>query len=193
MGYSFSVYAIDLKKLRKVWGKKDTELLSEIREEHADDISDNDESFEDDIIEGGAPIVARALYEILAGKPEKKDHGFQYGYALELLCKHLGERVDEESLTWFDDILDPLLKKAKCPKTELLLGAHVLPLKIPMPNDFPEIGTVEPNGCIAGLGVMQTIAPLAKGNDDAKMVIDEVTGWFDKAKKAKAGLVWFVY
>jgi len=192
VGYSYSVYAVDLKALRKVWGKKNSDLFDEIREEQADEIADNYESFEEEIIEKGAPVVARAIYEIFAGKPEKKQHGFQYGYALEMIVRQIGERVGEEELTWFDEFLDPLLKKARCPDTEAMMGRGVLPLKIPMPNDFPEIGTVEPAGCIAAIGALATIRPMTK-DEDTLMIIDEVRGWFESAKKLKRGLVWFIY
>ena len=190
MGYAFSVFSVDLKKLAKVWGKNDKKLGKAIREKYAREITEADEWFVDEIVEQGAPTRARALYELLAGKPEKKQHGFQYGYALELLCQHFGERVDQEELRNFDDVLDPLLKKAKCPKTGQLLGRHVLPLPIPRPADFPEIGSVTPAGCIAGIGALGTIAPHAP-DDNARMVIAEVRGWFERAKKR--GLVWFVY
>lgn len=192
MGYSYSVYAVDLKALRKLWGKKNRDLLEEIRDEQEDEIADNYASFEDEIIEEGAPVIARAVYEIFAGKPEKKQHGFQYGYALEMIVRQIGERIDDEELTWFDELLDPLLKKARCPDTEQMMGSFVLPLKIPMPNDFPEIGIVEPAGCIAAIGALATVRPMTK-DDDTLMVIDEVRGWFESAKKKKCGLVWFIY
>ena len=193
MGYSYTVFAVDLKALRKVWGKgkKNSDLLEEIREDQEDRIADNYESFEEEIIEGGAPVVGRAIYEIFAGKPEKRQHGFQYGYALEMIVRQLGECVGEE-LSWFDEFLDPLLKKARCPDTEAMMGRGVLPLKIPMPNDFPEIGTVEPAGCIAAIGALATIRPMTK-DDDTLAIIDEVRGWFESAKKQKRGLVWFIY
>jgi len=190
MGYAYSVFAVDLKKLKPAKNKK---LFDELKEKYGDDFTEADEWFEDDIIKKGAPIRARALWELLYEKPSQTRHGFQYGYALETLCKHFGDRVDETSLTWFDDVLDPLLKKARCPTTEQLLGKGVFPMKIPPPADFPEIGTVTPAGCIAGIGAMATIRPLAGDDDNALMVIDEVRGWFDRAKAKKRGLVWFVY
>ena len=194
MGYNYSAYAVDLKALRKVWGKgrKQRELFDEICEEHEDDIADNYESFEDYIVEDGAPILKRALYEIFLGKPSQKDHGFQYGYALQLLCEQLGERVGEEELSWFAEYIDPLLKKARCPSTEQMMGEGTLPLKIPMPKDFPVIGTVEAAGCIAALGALGTIRAMTE-DDDALYAIDEITIWFEAAKKKKRGLVWFIY
>ena len=64
----------------------------------------------------------------------------------------------------------------------------MLPLPIPRPADFPEIGSVTPAGCIAGIGALGTIAPHAP-DENARMVIAEVR-WFEPQKR---GLVWFVY
>lgn len=169
-----------------------SDLRQEIHEELEDEIADNFESFEDEIIENGAPIIQRALYEIFAGKPTQKQHGFQYGYALELICRQIGENVIDEEMGWFYDEMNPLLKKARCPSVEQMMGEGILPLKIPMPNDFPVIGTVEPAGCIAAVGALDTIRGMTK-DDDALYCIDQVRGWFDTAVKMKRGLVSFVY
>jgi hypothetical protein len=190
MGYPISAFAIDLKKLKP---NKSEDFLSEMIEEFEEDFDDNWENFEEQIVREGAPILERALYLLLQGKPLPKEHAFQYGYALEILVKHVGECVNEESLEDFDDMLDPLLKKARCPNTNDMLGRGILPMKMPRPNDWPEIGTITPVGCVAGLGAMATIEPLAKGDDDTLMVIHELRGWFEAAKKKKCGIVWFAY
>src|SRR5690348_1921903 len=107
MGYAYSVYAVDLKKL-KPGGKK---LFAELREKNAKDIEEADRWFDHYIIEKGAPTRLRALWQLMMKLPLQKDAGFQYGYCIELMCRHFGERVDEASLTWFDDVLDPVLKR----------------------------------------------------------------------------------
>jgi len=120
----------------------------------------------------------------------RKQHGFQYGYAVEVLCKHFGNRVDKASLTWFDETLDPLLKRAKQPSIGKLLRRGQSPISIPK-ADFPEIGTLEPH--------QQTVMARALGaiitvdNEDARYVIDELRRWLAAAKKRKHAIVWFVY
>ena len=189
MGYAYSVFAVDLRKLRP-HGKK---LFAELRDKYADDIEEADNWFDTYIIQKGAPTRLRALWQLMMKLPLQKDAGFQYGYCIEMLCKHFGERVDETSLTWFDDVLDPLLKKARCPKTDKLLGKGVFPIKIPPPADFPELGTVTPAGCAAGLRAMTAVKPLTNGDENLDMVVDEVRRWFELAKAKRRGLVWFVY
>ncbi|MCX5744239.1 MAG: hypothetical protein NT062_17255 [Proteobacteria bacterium] len=189
MGYAYSVYSVDLKKLRP-HGKK---LFAELRATFADDLAEADEWFDTAIIEKGAPTRLRALYQLMMKLPLQKDAGFQYGYCVEMLCKHFGERVDDVSLTWFSDVLDPLLKQARCPKTDALLGAGVFPMKIPKPSDFPEIGTVTPAKCKVGARAMSLVKPLTDGDENLDMVVDEVRRWFDAGLANKRGLVWFVY
>ncbi|MEO8700768.1 MAG: hypothetical protein ABI867_12030 [Kofleriaceae bacterium] len=195
MGYAYSVYAVDLAKLTKLWGSSDTRLAARLAKAHADEYASKDEWFEGDIAKG-APAFATAVTEVLAGRPTQKKHGFIYGYAVELLCQHLGSRVDEVSLTWFDKALDPFLKKAKQPKLAKLLGAGILPVPIPKPKDFPEIGTIDAKAGAALVAAMDAIAPLAPPPDDfcnAGAVIVEVRAWVTRAAKRKRQLVWFLY
>ncbi len=189
MGYAYSVYGVDLKKLRPQ-GKK---LFAELREKYADDIKEADRWHDRDITERGAPTRSRALWQLMMKLPLQKDVGFQYGYCVEMLCMHFGERVDDVSLTWFSDVLDPLLKRARQPKTDTLLGKGISTIKIPKPADFPEFGTVTPAGCVAGLRAMSLVKPLTGGDENLDMVVGEVARWFTLAKAKKRGLVWFVY
>jgi len=189
VGYAYSVYGVDLKKL-KPGGKK---LFKELREKYAKDVEEADRWHDHYIIERGAPTRLRALWQLMMKLPLQKDAGFQYGYCVELMCKHFGERVDDTSLTWFSDVLDPLMKKARGPKTAALLCAGVLPMKIPKPADFPEIGTVTPAGCVAGIRALTAAKPLTGDDENLDMVVDEVMLWFKRAKAKKRGLVWFVY
>jgi hypothetical protein len=192
MAYQHAVFAIDLKAFRDVWGRENPALGDDIRDDQAEAIASNYDQFEEDIVQHGAPVVARAMYEIFAGRPEKSRHGFQYGYALKLIACQLGEQVGGGELAWFDELLDPLLLRARCPTVEHMMGRGVLPLEIPRPTDFPEIGTVEHGGCLIGLEALAMIRPLTTDATTLR-VIDEVRGWFEIAAKTKRGLIWFVY
>src|SRR4051794_34596265 len=88
-GYSTVAYAIDIDRLRSAFGSGDEELLREVETKQARSLRRGDETFED-MIRDGAPTRREALRQILAGEIQGPDWaGFQYGYALELLCKHL--------------------------------------------------------------------------------------------------------
>lgn len=187
MGYAYAVYAVDLNSLRATFGCKDEALYATLCAEYADDLKENASWFEDDIADG-APTLARALRDLLWGEP-KVEHGFQYGYAAELLCRHLGERVDDLELASFDEVADPLLRVSK---TSELLGRGVMPMTFPAPEDFPEIGTVEAEACEHSDG-MFAYASLMTDDDNARTVMEAVGRWFDRAQELKRGLVSFLY
>jgi hypothetical protein len=197
MGYGFSVYGVDLAKLQPVWGSKNARLAAAIKSKQAEELAGNDEWFSDEI-EEGAPSLASALDEIIAGKATKKKHGFQYGYALERLCAHMGKRIDDSDLSYaFDQNLDPLLKKVKQPRTAKLLCTGVLPLAIPRPSDFPVIGTIDAP-CMAILArALDAVEPAIPEDDDDELgiawVIAELRGWIRRARRSKKAIVWFAY
>jgi hypothetical protein len=130
MGYSTLVYGVDIDRLRSTFGSHDETWLREVEQEFADDLRQNDGRFSDEI-RRGAPTLGEALAQILRG--EITGHagtGFQYGYAVELLCKHLGHPLDNDDLIEFVDDLE-------IPTGVLSSGP---PLPIPPPLDFPAIG-----------------------------------------------------
>src|SRR5262245_21450577 len=166
MGYGFSVYSVDLKKLRTARGSKNARLAAAIKKKQAERFTHADDWFADDIA-SGAPSLATALDELIAGKPTKKKYGFQYGYAIELLCEHFGKRIDEGDLSSrIDESLDPLLAKAKKPTLSKLLRSGVFPLAIPEPRDFPEIGTIDAKAMTALGSALAAIEPMIPPDDD---------------------------
>jgi hypothetical protein len=190
MGYAYSTYAVDLDVLRKTFGGGDEELYRKLKAKYAKEMIENDEWFDHYLAKGAPPLVV-ALRELIAGKPARKKHGFQYAYALEMLCKHFGGRIDEADLTWFDEALDPLLKKAKQPSTGKVIGRGVYAVRIPKPADFPEMGTLDAKGQAALGKVLDAVGE--PEDEDVKYVTDELRSWLKKAKAKKAGIVWFVY
>jgi hypothetical protein len=140
-------------------------------------------------------MLAVAVGEILAGKtPKKSKHGFQYGYALEVITQHFGTRIDEDELgLGCNEAIDSYFKKAKKPSFEKLTKEGVFPLAIPAPADFPGIGTMNAADIDACLAALDAIAPLAKDDDDATEIADALRSWCGKAKKKKLGMVWFYY
>lgn len=193
MGYSFNVYSVELAKLKKVWGSEDETLKKALLKKQKAAIAENDENWADEIADEEVPSLTTAIDDIFAGEAQHEDSGFQYGYALEVICKHLGKRIDEEEFTWFDEFLDPLLKKRKQPSVEKLLGRNVYPMPIPEPDDFPEIGTIDTKGIAALAKALDAIEDDAEDNDDVTEILVEVRKWIASAKQAKRQIVWFVY
>ena len=184
---------MDLDKLAAAAGKNDRRLLAAMLKKQAEEIADNDESFEEEIAKG-TPSLPVALEQIVAGTIKApKGSGFQYGYALEVLCAHLGERIEEEDLSFFHEFIDGYLKKVKSRSSMKLLGEDKLPIRIPKPADFPGIGSITLEQVIEATPFFTVASALAIDDDDATEVFEEILGWLKVAKKKKRGLVWFVY
>jgi len=183
MGYPYSAYAVDLAKLRAAPGSK--ALARAIGKKLEGELERNTEWFAADIT-NGAPTLESALSEIIAGTtPKKSKHGFQYGYAVELLTRHFGVRIDEDELGYgAHKAIDPFLKKAKQATFDELTKSGVSPIPIPAIADFPLIGTLDDKAIAALLAALTAAEPFKDKKVDA---------WCGKARKKKRGIVWFAY
>ena len=131
MGYSHMFFAVDIDKLKGIFGSKNEELLSQILKSQQEDIEDNDGFFEDDIEDGELPTTATALRQIFYGDPQMDAEGAIYGYALKIMCQHLGEAV------WGGE--DGVADVTAHPYESKLVKSGI-PIPIPEPSDFPMIG-----------------------------------------------------
>ena len=124
-------YGVDLDKLKAVYGSKDESFLAEVIKAHAQDIKENDEWFEDEIQEEGFPPTKQALREIVLGTFGTYEGAeAMYGYALKIVCGHIGHRVGA----------DDVANVADHPYESLLVASGP-PIPIPYDElDFPEVG-----------------------------------------------------
>jgi hypothetical protein len=131
MSYGHMFYGVDLDKLKAIYGSKDENLLAELLKAQAQAIKDNDEWFEDEINEEGFPPTKQALREIVLGTfGTYEGSEAMYGYALKIICGHIGHRVGADDVT--DVAAHPY---------ESQLVASGPPVPIPYDDsDFPEIG-----------------------------------------------------
>jgi hypothetical protein len=131
MSYGHMFYGVDLDKLKAIYASKDENLLAEILRTQAQDIKENDEWFEDEIREQGFPPTKQALREIVLGTFGTYEGGeAMYGYALKIICGHIGHRVGADDVANIAD--HPY---------ESQLVASGPPIPIPYDeSDFPEIG-----------------------------------------------------
>ncbi len=134
MGYNHMFYAVAIAELKKTYGSKNDKLLEEILAAKAEEIERNDAFFEDQIKDGSLPDTATALREIVYGNPRSDVEGAIYCYAFKILCMYLGEPIYGSE----GDVSDV----SDHPYDSLLVKAG-MPIPIPEPADFPEIGHLE--------------------------------------------------
>src|SRR5688500_16176002 len=86
MSYSVGAYAVDLGELRKAIGSRDEALLAGLVEPKPE-LGEADEEAEDE----GKISAVMALRHLVMGATPPPPSAYQYHYALEELCRHLGE------------------------------------------------------------------------------------------------------
>lgn len=134
MSYTHTFYAVDLERLRDLWGSADDAFVEEVLSAQAEEIEDNDAFFEDAIDEDDCPDTAQAIRDLLAGKiSQEKGAEAMYGYTLGILCAQLGTFAE------CDDVYDVGLH----PYRSKLAGSGP-PLPIPVdPSDLPEVAYLD--------------------------------------------------
>ncbi len=194
MGYPYSAHAVDLKALAAIAGSKDARLEAALTKKYGKHYAENAEWFKDEIADG-APTLSTAVSEIIADKvPKRSKHGFQYGYALEVLVMHIGKRIDEDELgLGCEDAIDGYLKKAKQPSTDKLTKHGVFPFRIPAPADFPGIGTMTAKDMTAFVAALDAAAPLMEDDEGALEVAGAFRSWCKKVMAKKQSMVWLYY
>ncbi len=193
MGYYVYPFVVDLEAVRAAVGGNDEKLLAAILKKRKTQIADNAESFADEIA-AGAPRIEAALADLVAGRKPKTKHGFQYGYALELVCQHLGKALDAADcagLETFEEVGKALKSKPLRAVAKALDGGGTPFVPIPKPADFPGIAACEAETCAALAEQLKTLDPDEADLDEDE--VDELKAWFKAAKKANKGLAFFFY
>ncbi len=136
MSYAFHAWALDLEALRTRCATRST--LAEVVAAQPEAVADFGRWFADEI-EEGAPRLDQALGRLLQGD---SGHGWAQAYALELICRHIGQRLPDEGLSgirwsWVERV-DQALASAGCPFR--LAELEDPPVRLPTIPDFPMVG-----------------------------------------------------
>ena len=184
MGYRTLAYAVDIDRIRSTFGSNDDALLRAIEQEFADEFPRNDEWFSREI-RRGAPTLREALAQIVRGKitaREGIETEFQYGYAAELLCRHLGRELDNDDLIEFVDDLE-------IPTGITTSGP---PLPIPESGDFPAIGFLTADQVRQEFASLKD-EDLSHDDDDIAAAREEFRAYLQQACALGRGVVMFAY
>ena len=191
MGYGFMVWAVDTNKLRQVAGSKDEKLRRMIGGRFKRDLASLDELFEDSIASGG-PNTYEALRQIIDGTVPEGARGGIYSYAFKLLVEHFGKALDNSAVyPWSSPDFGPVnaaLKKLDVPfDVEDLYGVS-LPVKLPLPDDFPLTGWVD-EAAVKRIAAAFEGATDTGGDAQTVDIVKCVRGWFRDAAAQGRGLV----
>lgn len=174
MGYSTTLYTVDVDALRATVGSNDAGLLARIKHAEADEL-DPDE------YDGTPPLtLEQALEELFRGIVTEPGSGHEYAYALELICRHLGQTVAEV----------PRLAELRL---DTPLEEDRLPIQIPTPNNFPHVSYLSAPEVVREFERLSSV-DMEEGVEDAlakeRQALVEALG---KAKRRGLGVVCFYY
>ena len=213
MSYSVGAYAVDLGELAKVIGSKDEALLAALIADNPELGEPDEEAEEEDQVSESA-----ALRHLVMGETPHPPSAYQYGYALEELCRHLGEWLPGDlwtSIRW--TVLEETGFQEILKKTDP-------PVPLPPSEDFPRIGHLSAEQVRAMVqkmgpdGHLTTAAPSGKKGgrslrtrvvtavfsrllsrreamtaEDVREMLDEYEAWLREAASKGKALVFFYY
>ena len=135
MGYCVTSFAVDLSQVSWAVGSRNQPLLNILIEEFEDDFEQYDEmaaNFHDDEDPDDPLTMRTALTQMIMGDAYNKQLGFMYGYALEFLCLHFGERLPNREWSampsgceWVETV-DRALDRAGVPENILRVAGHLI-------------------------------------------------------------------
>jgi hypothetical protein len=134
MSYSVNAYLVELGRLCATYGSHDYALVQAIQRHCADRIAFHNEWAD------RAPVsLVQALQEIIDGDLHHPDHAYQYAYALEMLCRYLGETLPNEEFVGLRSPGLVFIQRLR----GLDFSQRPLPIpELPVPGDGPDIGYV---------------------------------------------------
>jgi hypothetical protein len=204
MGYILTATAVDLGKVTAAVGSKDMRLLSALVKKFGDDFEQFDEmaaDFADEEAGGDALTMQGALGQMVMGEEYSEWLGFLYGYALEFICRHFGERLPNEhwsampSGSKWAETVDRGLNAAGVPERVLRVGTHLMnrgsPVPIPEIDDFPGIGYLRLNEVRAAQEALAQARLAAVTDREAIESIKEVRDWLQTCVDLGCDLICF--
>jgi hypothetical protein len=160
-----------IEHLRQAVPELIVEDLNSVRQERTDEPGHRDEDMD------------RALRQLVMGEQLDEEAGSQYGYALELLCRHLGEVILPDAwggVRWMaveDAGLADILTRTGPP--------------VPMPDTqgftIGHLTAAEVAAKVSELGN----AHLTSDNDELQELLDEYEGWLRTAASKQKAIVFF--
>lgn len=195
MSYCLHVYAIDLEKLKSYCGSKNETILKHGEVKLGSLMTHHDDFFTASM-PPGTPSVRMALKQLINGEPRHPSYGFQYGYALKLLCELYGSPLNNNGWSATRDSylekMQEILKSYGLDSYLRRLLYRGAPVEIPVIQDFPAIGYLQLADAVA---IDQAMKPVDFSNYDEDIAesLDNFHSWAITAKKVEGGLISFYH
>lgn len=215
---AFQSVGIDPRAMEVLYESEANELKAVLQNCDEAEIASSLESFLQRMFEGDddddelddEPIrelsTGGALADLILGRERDPAYGFKYGYALKMLCEHLGTQPFHDSwcsirLAAFDATdknLADLGIAAGDFSTKEFFTSRGAPVPLPEPDDFPFMGYLT-NAEIAALRAKLDKSRIENLSDNEeedfdewdKAALQELINWLDLAEKEQSDLATF--
>lgn len=186
MSLSLSLFLVDPELPRAVVGSGDVRVRRAIGGRFKREMAEDDEYFAYEI-ENGAPTRYAALTAVVEGGPFDAAHGFQYGYAYQMICAFHGRRLWGNSFSpfkyaWLGHVDEALKDLGITAVTVSELG-YGLPAPLPH-TDLPGHGVWTPEACAAALAQYEAVTEeqFAALDGDVREAVEEIGGWLRETR-----------
>jgi predicted DNA-binding WGR domain protein len=145
VSYGVHAYAVDLAAVKKTIGSGNAVLAKRLAKSEASELEQIDDVDFDEGLTRAADVLRRLIVE---GAPAETDEeetpGYKFGYALEVVCRSLGEWLPNSAFSAmgseYFETLDRALEKAKSKRKVASIVFRGSPVRLPEIEDFPAIG-----------------------------------------------------
>jgi hypothetical protein len=152
----------------------------------------------EDIDAEAATTVRDAFAHMINGERYGEEFGFVYGYALEFLCEHVGERLPNGGWSamrseWAE-MADEALELVGVQEETLRLSRLMnrgSPIPLPTIEDFPGIGYLRGPEIKAALEAFDEKKLTLVGDDEMRESLAELRGWLRRCEAGGRDLVCF--
>lgn len=205
MSYCLTPIAVSLQKiqtvigdqqsggfLRRLLGSPADRVIRTLKRKYSRRFQDDTEHEEDLSLE-------QALTDLLANGPLNPAFGHRYGYAVELLCLHFGEVLDNSAWSsmrteWAEQVQEAMtqlgIDSEIVSVTQLMYRGS--PIAVPEPGDFPSIGFLRREEIGKAAAAIDS-ASLSSVDEEVQESIMQVREWLERCEELNCDLVCFYY
>jgi hypothetical protein len=178
MSYVLSPFLVDLVKLRKAVGSRDESLLAAVIDGNSGPFQITEEEY------AGQVSPSLALRQLVMGEKLDQDSAAQYGFALELLCGHLGEEILPDAwggISWGAVEATGL--------DDVLMGSGP-PVPLPPMPGFPVIAYMTAEAAAGRVSELDD-AHAIHDDEELQELLEEYKGWLREAALKTKDVVFF--
>jgi hypothetical protein len=211
MSYGIMAFAVSLDRVESVlasakrgllgrlFGTPTDSLMKTLKQKFAYRFEEDEDDFDEED-EEETLTLEQALVDLLHGNKLNSSFGHKYGYALELLCDHFGESLDNSAwdamgVDWAVQVEEEMQQAGIDENTISPMG-HLMfrgpPIQIPKPEDSPAIGFLRSSEIDRAASAIDGADPSNMDEEAAESVM-QIRAWLRRCEQLNCDLVCFYH